>query len=172
MIVKQINNSYNIFTASNNNIPVFNINCDGRIGVKTENPQVILEINSTDGIKIPTGTDIQRPVGIDMKGTIRYNTDTQQFEGYGAGDKWGILGGVKDINNDTYISAEVFPGSNNDELRFYTGNIEKMIIKQDGKVGIGTQNPKLFFEVNSFLQNSHEKVRFSGHSGPLHDFTV
>ena len=149
MIVKQINNSYNIFTASNNNIPVFNINCDGRIGVKTENPQVILEINSTDGIKIPTGTDIQRPVGIDMKGTIRYNTDTQQFEGYGAGDKWGILGGVKDINNDTYISAEVFPGSNNDELRFYTGNIEKMIIKQDGKVGIGTQNPKLFFEVNS-----------------------
>ena len=149
MIVKQINNSYNIFTASNNNIPVFNINCDGRIGVKTENPQVILEINSTDGIKIPTGTDIQRPVGVDMKGTIRYNTDTQQFEGYGAGDKWGILGGVKDINNDTYISAEVFPGSNNDELRFYTGNIEKMIIKQDGKVGIGTQNPKLFFEVNS-----------------------
>jgi hypothetical protein len=150
LIVKQINNSYNIFTASNNNIPVFNINYNGRVGIGTENPKVFLEINSTDGIKIPSGTDIQRPSGNDLvQGTIRYNTDTNQFEGYGAGNNWGTLGGVKDVNNDTFISAESAPGVNNDELRFITSNFEKMIIKKDGRVGIGTENPKVFLEINS-----------------------
>jgi hypothetical protein len=150
LIVKQINNSYNIFTASNNNIPVFNINYNGKVGIGTETPKVFLEINSTDGIKIPSGTDIQRPSGINLiKGTIRYNTDTNQFEGYGAGNNWGTLGGVKDVNNDTFISAESAPGVNNDELRFITSNVEKMIIKTDGKVGIGTQNPKVFLDINT-----------------------
>jgi hypothetical protein len=149
VIVKQINNQYNIFTASNNNIPVFNINYDGKVGIGTQNPEVFLEINSTDGIKIPKGTAGERPIGINIEGTIRYNTDTEQFEGFGAGNNWGTLGGVKDVNNDTYISAESSPGINNDELRFYTSNIEKMIIKKDGKIGIGTQNPEVFLEINS-----------------------
>jgi hypothetical protein len=150
LIVKQINNSYNIFTASNNDIPVFNINYNGKVGIGTEVPKVYLEINSTDGIKIPSGTDIQRPSGTNLiKGTIRYNTDTNQFEGYGAGNSWGTLGGVKDVNNDTFISAESSPGVNNDELRFITSNIEKMIIKKDGKVGIGTQEPKVYLEINT-----------------------
>jgi hypothetical protein len=150
LIVKQINNSYNIFSASNNDIPVFNINYNGKVGIGTQSPKVFLEINSTDGIKIPSGTDIQRPSGINLiKGTIRYNTDTNQFEGYGAGNNWGTLGGVKDVNNDTFISAESSPGVNNDELRFITSNVEKMIIKTDGKVGIGTQSPKVFLDINS-----------------------
>ena len=150
LIVKQINNSYNIFTASNNDISVFNINYNGKVGIGTQNPKVYLDINTTDGIKIPSGTEIQRPAGINLiKGTIRYNTDTNQFEGYGAGNNWGTLGGVKDVNNDTFISAESAPGVNNDELRFITSNIEKMIIKKDGKVGIGTQEPKVYLDINT-----------------------
>ena len=163
LIVKQINNSYNIFTASNNDIPVFNINYNGKVGIGTESPKVYLEINSTDGIKIPSGTDIQRPAGINLiKGTIRYNTDTNQFEGYGAGNNWGTLGGVKDVNNDTFISAESAPGVNNDELRFITSNIEKMIIKKDGKVGIGKQNPEYLLDVQGDIRtNSNLFVNFN-----------
>ena len=163
LIVKQINNSYNIFTASNNNIPVFNINYNGKIGIGTETPKVYLEINSTDGIKIPSGTDIQRPSGINLiKGTIRYNTNTNQFEGYGAGNHWGTLGGVKDVNNDTFISAESYPGINNDELRFITSNIEKMIIKTDGKIGIGRQNPEYLLDVQGDIRtNSNLFVNFN-----------
>ena len=163
LIVKQINNSYNIFTASNNDIPVFNINYNGKVGIGTESPKVYLEINTTDGIKIPSGTDIQRPAGINLiKGTIRYNTDTNQFEGYGAGNNWGTLGGVKDVNNDTFISAESAPGVNNDELRFITSNIEKMIIKKDGKVGIGKQNPEYLLDVQGDIRaNSNLFVNFN-----------
>jgi hypothetical protein len=163
LIVKQINNSYNIFTASNNDIPVFNINYNGKVGIGTESPKVYLEINTTDGIKIPSGTEIQRPAGINLiKGTIRYNTDTNQFEGYGAGNNWGTLGGVKDVNNDTFISAESAPGVNNDELRFITSNIEKMIIKKDGKVGIGKQNPEYLLDVQGDIRtNSNLFVNFN-----------
>ena len=163
LIVKQINNSYNIFTASNNNIPVFNINYNGKVGIGTESPKVYLEINSTDGIKIPCGTDIQRPVGVNLiQGTIRYNTDTNQFEGYGAGNNWGTLGGVKDVNNDTFISAESEPGVNNDELRFITSNVEKMIITKYGRVGIGKQNPEYLLDVQGDIRtNSNLFVNFN-----------
>ena len=124
------------------------IKTDGKVGIGTQSPKVFLEINSTDGIKIPSGSDIERPTGGDLvQGIIRYNTDTNQFEGYGASNNWGTLGGVKDVNNDTYISAESSPGTNNDELRFYTSNIEKMIIKTDGKVGIGNENPEYLLDV-------------------------
>ena len=73
-------------------------------------------------------------------GYVRYNTDLSTFEGYGT-TAWGSLGGVKDVNQDTYISAELTPGLNNDELRFYTSNVQHMIISNSG-VGIGTDvNP-------------------------------
>ena len=136
---------------------------DGRVGIGTQDPKVYLEINTTDGIKIPSGTEIQRPAGINLiKGTIRYNTDTNQFEGYGAGNNWGTLGGVKDVNNDTFISAESAPGVNNDELRFITSNIEKMIIKTDGKVGIGKQNPEYLLDVQGDIRtNSNLFVNFN-----------
>ena len=54
------------------------------------------------------------------KGYIRYNTTTDQFEGFGAGNAWGSLGGVVDVDQDTYISAENSAGSDNDELKFFT----------------------------------------------------
>ena len=31
-------------------------------------------------------------------GLIRYNAEQDQFEGFGAGNAWGSLGGVKDVD--------------------------------------------------------------------------
>jgi len=44
----------------------------------------------TDPFTVPKGTTGERPVGI-SSGVIRYNTTTQQFEGYST--SWGSLGG-------------------------------------------------------------------------------
>jgi hypothetical protein len=41
-------------------------------------------------VKIPVGTTAQRPTGAD--GKIRFNSDTDKFEGYDGTD-WGQLGG-------------------------------------------------------------------------------
>ena len=63
-------------------------------GVSTFTNTVIFD--STGSIQIPKGTTGQRLSGV--LGQIRYNTSLSQFEGYGAGNAWGSLGGVKDVS--------------------------------------------------------------------------
>ena len=78
--------------------------------------------NSTNSIQIPVGTTAQRDaVGVAVTGQIRYNTELSSFEGYGPGGEWGSLGGVKDVDQDTYIIPETAAGSDEDTLYFYTG---------------------------------------------------
>lgn len=80
-----------------------------------------MDFATTSGIKLPVGTTVQRPTGANLKqGSVRYNSTDSTFEGYD-GVNWGSLGGVKDVNQDTYIQAETSPGANNDELEFYIG---------------------------------------------------
>jgi len=79
------------------------------------------------------------PTGV--QGYIRYNTESQQFEGFGAGNQWGSLGGVKSVVGDTYILAEYSAGNDDKSLHFYTSNAEQMIINEYGNVGIGTLSP-------------------------------
>jgi hypothetical protein len=43
-------------------------------------PTVSLEVQATDAILLPSGTTAQRPTGV--AGYIRYNSDTEAFEGY------------------------------------------------------------------------------------------
>ena len=51
-------------------------------------------------LSIPSGNTAGRP-SVPELGYIRYNSETSQFEGYGAGNSWGSLGGVTDVNQNT-----------------------------------------------------------------------
>ena len=121
----------------------------GDVGIGTTNPSVGLEINHTDALKIPKGTTVQRPTSNSTthKGYIRYNTTTDQFEGFGAGNAWGSLGGVIDVDQDTYVSAEDSAGADNDELKFFTSGNQRAVIKSNGNVGIGTTDPGANLEI-------------------------
>ena len=147
------NTTYSMFRVDDyeNDTTPFIIKEDGQIGVGTANPNVSVHINSTDSIKIPKGTTAQRPTANndDHKGYIRYNTTTNQFEGFGAGNTWGSLGGVIDVDQDTYIKAESTAGGDNDELWFYTAGTEKMRIAQNGYIGVGTANPNVSVHIDS-----------------------
>ena len=89
-------------------------------GISTFSDRVIFD--STNSIQIPVGTEAQKDsVGVAVTGQIRYNTTNQQFEGFGVGNNWVSLGGVKDVDGDTYILAETTAGSDEDILYFYTG---------------------------------------------------
>ncbi len=92
--------------------------------------------NSTGSIQIPKGTTAQRLSGV--LGQIRYNTTLSQFEGYGAGNAWGSLGGVKDVDGDTFIRAESAAGQDEDSLEFLTGSSVRVSIDSAGNVGVGT----------------------------------
>jgi hypothetical protein len=112
---------------------------NGNIGIGTFNPRIVLDIISSSAISLPKGTLAERPF-IAQKGYIRYNTELDQFEGYGPSNTWGSLGGVKSIDGSTYITAEVVPGGNDSNLRFYTGGVSRMVIGSNGNIGIGTQS--------------------------------
>jgi len=85
----------------------------------TINPATgIFRVDGTGAIRVPSGTTGERP-GTPTLGMLRFNTDTGFFEGYDG--NWIPLVGVSDLDGDTYITAELTPGANDDTLRFYAG---------------------------------------------------
>jgi len=96
-----------------------------KTNIISANTDIILEpgservdINSTGSLTIPRGTTAERP-GSATVGMLRYNTDTDVFEGYDG--QWITLNGVRDVDQDTYILAEATPGADDDTLYFYAG---------------------------------------------------
>jgi len=83
------------------------------------NPGKKVEILAKTSLVLPVGLDVER--GTASQGSIRFNTSSTQFEGYD-GANWGSLGGVKDVDQNTYIIPETSPGSNENILYFYNDN--------------------------------------------------
>jgi len=103
--------------------------------------------------KIPTGDIAARP-GAPEAGYVRYNSETQQFEGYGPGSAWGSLGGVIDIAQTTKILASETPSTTDGNLYFITVNSERMRINSAGNIGIGTSAPNYKLDVVGTLRAS------------------
>lgn len=145
-----------LFMVSDNNTSRFIISRNGNIGIGTSDPQVVLHIEDDSAIKLPCGTTEERPLAETdtHKGYIRYNTSTDQFEGFGAGHTWGSLGGVMDVDQDTYIKAETNAGTDNDELQFVTAGSERMRIMSDGKVGIKHTAPEYDLDIGGDINFS------------------
>ena len=133
--------------ASDKGIEQLRITSDGKVGIHTSTPNVSLEVIADDAILLPKGTTAYRPTGV--AGYIRYNTETLQFEGFGAGNAWGSLGGVKSVSGDTFILAEYSPGNDDQGLHFYTNNQESMILTSNNHVGIGSTIPLVTIDTNA-----------------------
>jgi hypothetical protein len=84
----------------------------------TPNGTGIVSINSTQSLKIPVGTTAERPL-IPEVGMIRFNTDINRYEGY-TYTGWNRIDGISDQDENTYITAELTPGANDNTIRFYT----------------------------------------------------
>ncbi len=95
-----------------------------------------ITINTNGSLRLPVGNTAQRPqAGVVTTGQIRFNTQTTTFEGYN-GTQWNSLTGVFDQDGDTFISAEENP--DDDHLRFFTANQERITISNTGDVTIFT----------------------------------
>ena len=81
----------------------------------------VAKVNSNTALIIPSGSSAERPSGgIVENGAIRFNTDSGQYEGYNASTtSWASLGGVRDLDGNTYIAAEASVGANDNTLYFY-----------------------------------------------------
>ncbi len=118
--VLRTNNSLNIndvLTITNNNIAT----ATGNNILLSPPTGRVAKIAATTALIIPVGSSAQRPTsGVIENGGIRFNTDTNQYEGYSATtSSWSSLGGVRDLDGNTYIAAEAFTGANDNILYFF-----------------------------------------------------
>lgn len=87
--------SANLFWDASNN----------RLGINTATPAVTVELVGTDAMLIPKGNTAGRPAGV--AGYLRFNTQTNEFEGYN-GSAWASVGGAA-ISNDTSTASNLYP---------------------------------------------------------------
>jgi len=98
----------------------------------TPNGTGIVVVNTTTGLKVASGTAGTRPSAATVgDAVIRYNETTNRFEGTVNGS-WTGLGGVVDIDQDTYITAE--ENADDDTLRLYTAGTQRVAV--DGTNGV------------------------------------
>jgi hypothetical protein len=107
----------------------------------------IVKFDTTGAILVPVANTALRPSG--QAGMFRFNTDENRFEGYD-GTIWsGLAGSVIDLDKNTYIIAETSPGSNNNELDFWTDNVHRMQIGSAGDLRFGSNLDKLIIYYNT-----------------------
>ena len=174
------------------------IDLSGHLAIGKTYPVVSLDISYNDAIRVPVGTTNERPiirVGDNYQypnfikdentpqdvidayenkdkyiGSIRYNTDNKQFEGFGPADAWSSLGSVTNISQNTRITAaQPQPGDTNNELIFYTAStgktsyndsLERMRIDGSGNIGIGIDKPQCNFHVD--ISNNTQDNNLAG----------
>jgi hypothetical protein len=89
----------------------------------------IVKVDTNTALIIPSGNNDQRPLGTGVaeNGAIRFNTESQQYEGYSENtDSWSSLGGVRDLDGNTTILAEETIGKNDNTLWFINDNINTL----------------------------------------------
>ena len=88
-------------------------------------------VDATSMFVVPAGTTNQRPGTSDRQtGGIRFNSEQQQFEGYNGND-FVSLGGVRDVDQDTYILTESAPAADEDTFEFYNQGVNSLSINKD-----------------------------------------
>ena len=87
---------------------------------------------------------------------VRFNTSDGVFEGY-SGNAWASLGGVKDVDQDTFIEAESAPGADNDELRFVTAGVTAFTVGNDQSIQTAASTD-LVFDVGGNIDVSNTVI--------------
>jgi len=101
---------------------------NSRVGIGTASPATTFHVSATDALRLPAGTDAQRP-GSPANGDIRYNSDQSTIEGY-AGGAWANLASgteIKDADEDTSVNVE--PSSDADEIHLTTEGNQTAIFR-------------------------------------------
>ena len=109
------------------------IDASGNIQMMNSDPSYsALDISATSALTIPVGTTGQRPTILKV-GQIRYNEENSQFEGYGDTGNWQGLGGVTDVDQDTFIIAQP-EKTDTDQIQIFTDSVELMRIDACGNI--------------------------------------
>ena len=107
---------------------------------------------STGALLISKGTTGQQPVS-SVTGMLRYNTTTNQFEGYsGSSPAWNSVGGAT-LSNDTSTSTNIYPllanATSGAATTVYTSNAKLLYKPSTGELSSSVVNASNGIFVNS-----------------------
>jgi len=108
-----------------------------------------VKIDGATSLVVPSGNTAQR--GVAERGSIRYNSSTLQYEGFD-GLNWGSLGGVKDVDQDTYIVPELTAGGDEDTLYFYNAGNNSLRL---------TQSAFEFYSVDTIVSSTSDEFEIT-----------
>jgi len=129
--------------------------------------------SSTGALKISSGTTGQQP-GSPVVGMLRYNTTTNQFEGYsGSSPAWNSVGGAT-VSNDTSTSTNVYPifanATSGSATTIYTSNAKLLYKPSAGDLQstVITASNGIFINNLTVAASYTIAAGYSGHSaGPI-----
>jgi len=161
---------YRIYTNSNERMTVAG---DGNIGLSTSTPAYRLDVAGDSRLsgQFMLGRYASLPVSGYQAGSLVYKTSSSTIN-YWDGTQWRTVATAEDVRSSLWdedhdTGVQVEESADEDYIRFDTAGVERMYIRNDGYVGIGTDNPLV-----SLLMvgpGSHEASSFSvaGISGML-----
>ena len=97
-----------------------------------------LIVSGTNSVTVPNGTTAQRD-GTPASGMLRFNSNTNEFEGYD-GTAWGEIGGGSAISNDTSTASDLFPiyvdATTGTAADVYTSNAQYLFKPSTGELKV------------------------------------
>ena len=122
------------------------VTSDGKVGIGTTTPSVPFHVNNTN----LTGFGMMLDGGGPGKAQMRFRADNTNHRA----DVQMALSTLSFTAYDDSSSDYLPVRFNGSEARFWTDGAERMIVKSDGKVGIGTNTPSQRLHVNgNYIQN-------------------
>ena len=111
-------------------------NTDGDITI-TPNGTGGLTVSGTNSVTVPNGTTAQRD-GTPASGMLRFNVDSDEFEGYN-GTAWASVGGSA-ISNDTSTASDLYPiyvdATTGTAANVYTSNAQYLFKPSTGELKV------------------------------------
>ena len=117
--------------------------------------------SSTGALTISKGTTVQQP-GSPVTGMMRYNTTTNQFEGYsGSVPAWKSIGGSA-LSNDTATASDLFPvfasATTGTAENLFTSNAQYLFKPSTGELSVKAPRASNGIVVNSATVTSNYTI--------------
>jgi hypothetical protein len=131
--------------------------------------------SSTGALTISKGTTLQQPVS-PVTGMLRYNTTTNQFEGYsGSSPAWNPVGGAS-LSNDTSTATNVFPlfasATTGSATTIFTSNAKLLYKPSTGEFQSSIVNANNGIFVNSQAISADYTIAATDNGGSFGPVTV
>jgi hypothetical protein len=132
-----------------------------------------LIVSGTNSVTVPNGTTAQRD-GTPASGMLRFNVDSDEFEGYN-GTAWASVGGSA-ISNDTSTASDLFPiyvdATTGTAANVYTSNAQYLFKPSTGELKVKAPVASNGIVVNADTMTSNYTIDSGTNGLSVGPFTI